>query len=123
MSFDLNALIAAPSQELFNLAKKIDLLGIAAHYEVKRSMLKHEIKNILIQFFVDERKFLIPLLCLIFLSLKQTCKCKNLKLRDKLRLEHEEKIRIEKSEREERIRLETTEREDRLQREKLEQEK
>ena len=42
---------------------------------------------------------------------------------EKLRLEHEEKIRLEKSEREERIRLETVEREDRLQRERLEQEK
>ena len=49
-------------------------------------------------------------------------------IRDKLkietlRLEHEERIRIERSERKERIRLDTIEREDRLQREKLEQEK
>ena len=52
----LYAFIAATSQELLNLAKKNDLLDIAAHYElisVKRSMLKYEIKNILIQFFVD----------------------------------------------------------------------
>ena len=34
MSFDLQAFIAAPSQELLNLAKKSDLLDIAAHYEV-----------------------------------------------------------------------------------------
>ena len=57
MSFDLQAFIAAPSQELLNLAKKSDLLDIAAHYElttVNKSMLKHEIKNILVQFLVDK---------------------------------------------------------------------
>ena len=45
--FDLQAFIAAPSQELLNLAKKSDLLDIAAHYEltsVNKSMLKQEIK-------------------------------------------------------------------------------
>ena len=43
--------------ELLNLAKKTDLLNIADHYaltSVKPSMLKHEIKNILIKFLVDE---------------------------------------------------------------------
>ena len=48
MSFDLQAFIAAPSQELLNLAKKSDLLDIAAHYElntVNKSMLKQEIKK------------------------------------------------------------------------------
>ena len=53
MSFDLQAFIAAPSQELLNLAKKSDLLNIAAHYEltnVNKSMLKQEIKNVLVQF-------------------------------------------------------------------------
>ena len=51
MLFDLQAFIAAPSQELLNLAKKSDLLDIAAHYEVpsvNKSMLKQEIKNILV---------------------------------------------------------------------------
>ena len=60
MSFKLEDFIAAPSQELFNLAKKSDLLDIASHYSipsVKTSMLKHEIKNIIIQFFVDEDIF------------------------------------------------------------------
>ena len=33
MSFDLQVFIAAHSQELLNLAKKSDLLDIAAHYE------------------------------------------------------------------------------------------
>ena len=48
------------SQELLNLAKKSDLLEIASHYSipsVKTSILKHEIKNIIIQFFVDEEIF------------------------------------------------------------------
>ena len=57
MSFDLQAFIAAPSQELLNLAKRSDLLDIAAHYEltsVNKSMLKQDIKNILVQFLVDK---------------------------------------------------------------------
>ena len=42
---------------------------------------------------------------------------------ERLRLEHEDRIRAEKAEREERIRLETVEREERMHREKLEHEK
>ena len=60
MSFKLEDFIAAPSQELLNLAKKSDHLDIDSHYNlpsVKMSMLKHEIKNIIIQFFVDEEVF------------------------------------------------------------------
>ena len=60
MSFKLSDFIAAPSQELLDKAKKSDLLDIADHYglsNIKTSMLKHEIKNILIQFFVDEEIF------------------------------------------------------------------
>ena len=56
MTSDLQAFIAAPLQELLNLAKKSDLLDIAAHYElntVNKSMLKQEIKNSLVQFLVD----------------------------------------------------------------------
>ena len=48
------------SQELLNLAKKTDLMDIAAHYEltsVNSSMLKPEIKNSFIQFSVDEGMF------------------------------------------------------------------
>ena len=43
--------------ELFYLAKKTDLLNIADHYaltSVSPSILKYEIKNILIKFLVDE---------------------------------------------------------------------
>ena len=49
-----------PSQERFNLAKTTDLLVIADHYEMsisKRSMLKDEIKNILILFLAAETLF------------------------------------------------------------------
>ena len=57
MSFKLKNSLTAPSMELLNLAKKTDLLNIADHHaliSVKSSMLKHEIKNILIKFLVDE---------------------------------------------------------------------
>ena len=43
--------------ELLNLTKKTDLLSIVDHYAltfVKPSMLKYEIKNILIKCLVDE---------------------------------------------------------------------
>ena len=46
---------------MLDLAKKSDLLNIAEDYKlpnVKRSMLKQEIKNNLIQFFFDEEIFL-----------------------------------------------------------------
>ena len=69
MSFKLENFVAAPSIELLNLAKKTDLLNIADHYaltSVKPSMLKHEIKNLLIKFWLM-RKFLIHLLSLLFL--------------------------------------------------------
>ena len=55
MPFNLNTFITAPSQELFNLAKKSDLLDIAAHYEltnVNKSMFKQKIIKKNIQFLV-----------------------------------------------------------------------
>ena len=60
MSFDLDKFTAEPSVELLNLGKKTDLLNLAKHYklsEIKSSMRKHEIKNILVQYFVDEEIF------------------------------------------------------------------
>ena len=68
MSFDLQTSIAAPSQELLNLAKKSDLLDIAAHYEltsVNKSMLKQDIKIFLFNFWLI-RTYLNLLLCLLF---------------------------------------------------------
>ena len=64
MSFDLDKFTAEPSVELLNLGKKTDLLNdllnLAKHYklsEIKSSMRKHEIKNILVQYFVHEEIF------------------------------------------------------------------
>ena len=108
--------------------KKTDLLDIAAHYEftsVKSSMLKHEIKNILIQFFVNEEIFDSSTLSHILVT-QTDLQMRELEIKRQIEIEKlrlEERIRIEKSEREERIRIETIEREDRLQRERLEQEK
>ena len=126
MSFKLSDFAASPSQELLDLAKKSDLLDIADHYglpNIKKTMLKHEIKNILIQFFVDEEIFDSSATSQILVT--QT----DLQLREleikrqkieikKLRLDRER----EKEEREDRIRLETLERGDRLLRQKIEME-
>ena len=60
MSFDLDKFTAEQSVELLNLGKKTDLLNLAKYYklsETKSSMRKHEIKNILVQYFVDEEIF------------------------------------------------------------------
>ena len=57
MSFKLENLVAAPSMELLNRAKKTDLLNTADMYAltfVKLSTLKHEMKNILNKILVDE---------------------------------------------------------------------
>ena len=126
MSFKLENFVAAPSMELFNLVKKTDLLNIADHYaltSVKPSMLKHEIKNILIKFLVDEE--ILDSSALSSILITQT----DLQLRElevqrqiqlkKLRLEQEERIRVEQLEREERIRVGQLEREERMQKEKL----
>ena len=148
MSFQLSDFTASPSQELLDLAKKSDLLDIADHYgllNVKKTMLKHEIKNILIQFFVDEEIFDSSATSQILVT-QTDLQLRELEIKrqveiEKIRLEHEERLRREKDEREERIRVEnaepervreeredrirqeTLEREDRLLREKLEHEK
>ena len=131
MSFDLGNFIAAPSQELLDSAKKSDLLDIADHYglpNVKKTMLKHEIKNILIQFFVDEEIFDSSATSQILVT-QTDLQLRELEIKrqvemEKLRLEHEERIRAEKAEkeREERIRLETLEREERMHKQRLEME-
>ena len=140
MSFKLSDFTASPSQELLDLAKKSDLLDIADHYglpNIKKTMLKHEIKNILIQFFVDEEIFDSSATSQILVT-QTVLQLRELEIKrqvemEKLRLEHENRIRVEnaereerlrreKEEREDRIRLETIEREDRLLRQKLEME-
>ena len=125
MSFKLEIFVAAPSMELLNLAKKTDLLSIADHYaltSVKPSMLKHEIKNILIKFLVDE-EILDPSALSSILVTQTDLQLRELEVQrqiqlEKLRLEQEEKIRVEQLEREER----KMEREERMQKEKLEME-
>ena len=117
MSFKLENFVAAPSLEL--LAKKTDLLNIADHYaltSVKPSMLKHEIKNILIKFLVDEE--ILDPSALSSILITQT----DLQLRE---LEIQRQIQLEKLklEQEERIRVEQLEREERMQKEKLAMEK
>ena len=141
MSFKLSDFIAAPCQELLDKAKKSDLLDIADHYglsNIKTSMLKDEIKNILIQFFVDEEIFDSSATSQILvtqtdlqlreLEIKRQIETEKLKFEyeERIRLEtleRDERIRAEKAEREERIRLETLEREERMHKQKLEMDK
>ena len=126
MPFKLEDFIASPSQELLNLAKKSDLLEIASHYiipSVKTSMLKHEIKNIVIQFFVDEEVFEPSATSHIMVSqtdlqLKELEFKRQLEL-EKLKFEFEERRRADKEEREEREK----EKQRKFEREKLELEK
>ena len=125
MSFDLQAFIAAPSQELLNLAKKSDLLDIAAHYEltsVNKSMLKQEIKNILVQFLVEQEILDSSALSLVIvtqtgLQMRELEIQKQIEL-EKLRLE-QEKFKIEQ---ERQMQKERIEMEERIQKEKLEKE-
>ena len=125
MSFKLSDFTASPSQELLDLAKKSDLLDIADHYglpNVKKTMLKHEIKNILIQFFVEEEIFDSSATSQILVT-QTDLQLRELEIKrqvemEKLRLDRER----EKEEREDRIRLETIEREDRLLSQKIEME-
>ena len=108
MSFDHQAFITAPSQELLNLAKKSDLLDIAAHYElttVNKSMLKQEIKNILVQFMVDKEILDSSALSLVLVT-QTGLQMRELEIQkqiefEKLRVEQEKlKIEMEEKERE-----------------------
>ena len=119
MSFKLENFVAAPSMELLNLAKKTDLLSIADHYaltSVKPSMLKHEIKNILITFLVDE-EILDPSALSSVLTTQTDLQLRELEIQRQIQLE---KLKLEQ---EERIRVEQLEREERMQKEKLAMEK
>ena len=120
MSFDLQAFITAPSQELLDLAKKSDLLDIAAHYElttVNKSMLKQEIKNILVQFLVDKEILDSSALSLVLvtqtgLHIRELEIQKQTEL-EKLRLEQERQMQKERMEMEERVQKERMEMEER----------
>ena len=108
MTFDLQAFIAAPSQELLNLAKKSDLLDIAAHYElttVNKSMLKQEIKNSLVQFLVDTEILDSSALSLVLvtglqmreLEIQRQIEFEKLRLeQEKFKIEQERQMQIER---------------------------
>ena len=127
MSFDLQAFIIAPSQELLDLAKKSDLLDIAAHYElttVNKSMLKQEIKNILVQFLADKEILDSSALSLILvtqtglqmreLEIQKQIELEKLRLeQEKLRIEQERQMQKERMEMEERVQNERMEMEER----------
>ena len=120
MSFDLQAFITAPSQELLDLAKKSDLLDIAAHYKlttVNKSMLKQKIKNILVQFLVDKEMLDSSALSLVLLTqtglqMQELEIQKQIEL-EKLRLEQERQMQKERMEMEERVQKERMEMEQR----------
>ena len=126
MSFKLENFVAAPSMELLNLAKMTDFVNIADHYgltSLKPSMLKHEIKNILIKFLVDE-EILDPSALSSILITQTDLQLRELEIQrqiqlEKLKLEQEERIRVEQLEREERMQKEKLA----IEKEKLEMEK
>ena len=115
MSFDLDKFTAEPSVELLNLGKKTDLLNPAKHYklsEIKSSMHKHEIKNILVQYFVDDEIFNENALSLI-VDVQSVSSSKELELKFQIRqLEIQDREKEREREREERER-EREEREER----------
>ena len=128
MSFDLDKFTAEPSVELLNLGKKTDLLDLAKHYklsEIKSSMRKHEIKNILVQYFVDEEIFNENALSLI-VHVQSVSSSKELELKLQIRqleIQEREKEREREREREEReVREKEREREREREREERERE-
>ena len=128
MSFDLDKFTAEPSVELLNLGKKTDLLDLAKHYklsEIKSSMRKHEIKNILVQYFVDEEIFNENALSLI-VDVQSVSSSKELELKLQIRqleIQEREKEREREREREEReVREKEREREREREREERERE-
>ena len=125
MSFDLDKFTAEPSVELLNLGKKTDLLNLAKHYklsEIKSSMRKHEIKNILVQYFVDEEIFNENALSLI-VDIQSVSSSKELELKFQIRqLEIQEREKERERERE-REREEREEREKEWEREREREER
>ena len=104
MSSDLDKFTAEPSVGLLNSGKKTDLINLAKHYklsEIKSSMRKHEIKNILVQYFVDEEIFNENALSLI-VDVQSVSSSKELELKFQIRqLEIQEREKEREREREE----------------------
>ena len=121
MSFDLDKFTAEPSVELLNLGKKTDLLDLAKHYklsEIKSSIRKHEIKNILVQYFVDEEIFNENALSLI-VDIQSVSSSKELELKFQIR-----QLEIQEREKEREWKEREKEREEReMEREREEREK
>ena len=121
MSFDLDKFTAEPSVELLNLGKKTDLLNLAKHYklsEIKYSMRKHEIKNILVHYFVDEEIFNENALSLI-VDIQSVSSSKELELKFQIRqLEIQEREKEREWKEREKEREREREREEREEREK-----
>ena len=121
MSFDLDVFTAEPSVESLNLGKKTDLLNLAKHYklsEIKSSMRKHEIKNILVQYFVDEEIFNENALSVI-VDVQSVSNSKELELKFQIRqLEMQEREKEREREREKEREEREREREKREEREK-----
>ena len=118
MSFDLDKFTVEPSVELLNLGKKTDLLNLAKHYklsEIKSSMHKHEIKNILVQYFADEEIFNENALSLI-VDIQSVSRSKELELKFQIRqleIQEREKEREWEEREKEREREREREREER----------
>ena len=105
MSFHVDKFTAEPSVELLNLGKKTDLLNLAKHYKlskIKSSMRKHKIKNIFVQYFVDEEIFNENALSLI-VDVQSVSSSKELEFKFQMRqLEIQEREKEREWEREER---------------------
>ena len=118
MSFDLDKFMAEASAELLNLGKKTDLLNLAIYYklsEIKSSTHKHEIKNILVQYFVDEEIFNENALSLI-VDVQSVSSLKELELKFQIRqleIQEREKEREWEEREKEREREREREREER----------
>ena len=104
--------------ELLNLGKKTDLLNLAKHYklsEIKSLMRKPEIKNILVQYFVDEEIFNENALSLI-VDIQSVSSSKELELKFQIRqleIQEREKEREWEEREKEREREREREREER----------
>ena len=98
MSFKLEIFVPGASMELMNLAKKTDLLNIADHYamtSVETSLIKHEIKNILIKF-LDDEEILDPSAFSSILKTQTDLQLRELEVQRQIQLE---KLRLEQKER------------------------
>ena len=125
MSFNVDNFVVKPSQEDLLLAKKSDLINLAKHYnlsEIKQSMRKQEIINIIVKFLIEEEIFDVEAMSLVAeetssleVKYKYELELKRLEAdmeqkRLELEIEREEKERQEK-EKERQFQIEENEKE------------